>query len=77
MMSMPVTVRLTWSPAAAQSRASSWRVIPVAEINRRSKSLDSFSHPTYLKRFLLGKVRSETPTLLTVQVTHLPHEGSV
>jgi len=27
-MSMPVTVRLTWSPAAAQSNASSWRVIP-------------------------------------------------
>lgn len=28
MMSMPVTVRLTWSPAAAQSRGSSCRVIP-------------------------------------------------
>lgn len=28
MISMPVTVRLTWSPAAAQSKGSSWRVIP-------------------------------------------------
>lgn len=28
MMSMPVTVRLTWSPAAAQSKGSSWRVMP-------------------------------------------------
>lgn len=31
MMSMPVSVRLTWSPAAAQSRASSCRVIPAEE----------------------------------------------
>lgn len=31
MMSMPVTVRLTWSPAAAQSNGSSWRVIPEQE----------------------------------------------
>lgn len=35
MMSMPVTVRLTWSPAAAQSRGSSCRVIPAT---RPSKS---------------------------------------
>lgn len=32
-MSMPVTVRLTWSPAAAQSRGSSCRVIPATRLS--------------------------------------------
>lgn len=31
MISMPVTVRLTWSPAAAQSRGSSCSVIPAGQ----------------------------------------------
>lgn len=39
MMSMPVTVRLTWSPAAAQSKASSCSVIPVVQIDSKSPSI--------------------------------------
>lgn len=44
MMSIPVTVRLTWSPAAAQSNGSSCRVIPAHKDTEINHVLSTSGH---------------------------------
>lgn len=60
MMSIPVTVRLTWSPAAAQSNGSSWRVTPAQRQTGSGSNLWATTRGQYYI-FVTWAMRSSTP----------------